>query len=65
MEQLPGKIESLEAEVESLQAQIVSPDFYSKGREEIDKVTARLTETEQLLSDSIERWMELEEEASS
>jgi len=65
LEQLPGKIEELEAEVERLQAEIVSPEFYKKERVEVDQVTAQLAQTEQVLSESIDRWMELEEEASS
>jgi len=63
LERLPLKIEGLEEEVESLHAQMVSPEFYKKGREDIERVTDRLASAEQELSDSIERWMELEEES--
>jgi len=64
LEQLPGKIELLEKELEDLQAEIALPRFYQQARDEIEKVTNRLQVVEVELSESIDRWMELEEEAS-
>jgi ATP-binding cassette subfamily F protein uup len=63
LEQLPGKIERLESDVESMQALISSPDFYQQDRDYIDKNTAKFAELELALSDAVDRWVELEEEA--
>lgn len=61
LETLPKKIEQLEHEVSQLQAQVNSPDFYKYDHVEIERITQNLAETENQLSASIERWMELEE----
>jgi ATP-binding cassette subfamily F protein uup len=61
LEQLPGKIESMETRIEELQALIVSPDFYQKGHEEVETVTSELATLEDELSIAMERWMELED----
>lgn len=61
LEQLPAKIESLEARIEVLQSLIVSPDFYQKNHEEVESVTSELASLEEELSVAMERWMELED----
>jgi len=63
LEQLPAKIEALEAEVESLQDQMSASDFYNQDRQSVEKTIADLAATEQALEAAEERWLELEEEA--
>jgi ATP-binding cassette subfamily F protein uup len=64
LEQLPGKIEALEREVAELQESISAPDFYSGPPDEVSATLEKLSETETRLESVIERWMELEEQAS-
>lgn len=64
LEELPGKIETLENEVESLQAAISDPEFYSGPPNEVSATLEALTEKESRLEQVIERWMELEEQAN-
>lgn len=63
LEQLPGQIEALEQDVASIQARIASADFYSGAAEEIAIVLEELEKKELKLEKTIERWMELEEQA--
>src|SRR5690554_7133965 len=64
LEQLPGKIEALEREVAELQESISAPDFYSGPPDEVSATLEALSEKESRLESVIERWMELEEQAS-
>jgi ATP-binding cassette subfamily F protein uup len=64
LEQLPGKIEALEREVAELQESISAPDFYSGPPDEVSATLEKLSERETRLESVIERWMELEEQAS-
>jgi ATP-binding cassette subfamily F protein uup len=56
LEQLPSRIEGLEAEQRQLQADVASPDFYKRPAVEIHEVLARLEELETLLLASYTRW---------
>jgi len=64
LDELPGKIESLETEVAALQDRISDPEFYSGPPEGVSKTLAELADTEARLEKVIERWMELEEQAN-
>ncbi|MEX0603171.1 MAG: ATP-binding cassette domain-containing protein [Marinobacter sp.] len=64
LEQLPGKIEILEAELETLRAEVAAPEFYSRPSGEVTAVLDRLAEGEARLEQTIERWMALEEQNS-
>lgn len=64
LEELPGKIESLEADVAALREQISDPEFYSGPPTEVSATLAKLSDKEARLEQVIERWMELEEQAS-
>ncbi|MFL1465890.1 ATP-binding cassette domain-containing protein [Marinobacter sp. HN1S83] len=64
LEELPGKIESLEADVAALRKQISDPEFYSGPPTEVSATLAELSDKEARLEQVIERWMELEEQAS-
>jgi ATP-binding cassette subfamily F protein uup len=56
LEQLPSRIEALEAEQRQLQTVVTSPDFYKRPASEIHEVLARLEELETLLLASYTRW---------
>lgn len=60
---LPEKISELEAQVESLQQEVSQPEFYAQDRAYVDAKTSELTELQEALESTIERWMELEEMA--
>jgi len=61
LEQLPNRIEAMEAAIERLQAQIAAPDFYADGQEAAQPVLQELREKQKLLEDSVERWADLEQ----
>lgn len=63
LEQLPGQIEVLEQEVEQLQERISAPDFYAGPQDEVARTLEQLQAAEARLEETIERWMELEEQA--
>ena len=63
LESLPKKIEDLEAELTSLHEQMADPAFFNQERSAIDNATERLSQLEDLLSEAMDRWVELEEEA--
>ncbi|GAA5508223.1 ATP-binding cassette domain-containing protein [Novipirellula caenicola] len=60
LEQLPGRIEKLEAEIAVYHERMADPTFYQKGGAEIAKVSGELAELEQQLATAFERWEELE-----
>jgi ATP-binding cassette subfamily F protein uup len=60
LEQLPGRIESLDAEVATLTAQIQDPAFYRKGPEAVTAANARLAALQAELEQAYARWQALE-----
>ena len=64
LEQLPAKIEELEADQANLQTLVNSPDFYKKDHQEIERISKSLADTEALLNSTVERWLELEDSQS-
>ncbi|MBW4936336.1 ATP-binding cassette domain-containing protein [Marinobacter sp. F4206] len=64
LDELPGKIEALEQEIARLQSTIADADFYSGPPNEVSATLEELTDKEARLEQVIERWMELEEQAS-
>jgi len=56
LEQLPARIEALEAEQKELQASVASADFYKRPATEIHEALARLEELETLLLAAYTRW---------
>ena len=62
LEQLPDKIEQLEAEQEALQAEISQPDFYQQERSLTEKQLAQLAAVSNELEQCYERWMALSED---
>ena len=62
LEELPGRIESLEQEQGELQAKLADPELYKRGdSDEIQSAKTRLEEVESELETAYDRWAELEE----
>ena len=60
MEELPRRIERMEAEQDGLQARIASPDVYKEPPDAIARALARINELNQSLHDAYARWDELD-----
>lgn len=60
LEQLPSKIEALEAEQARLHADMADPDFYRNSGDKIAPATSRLEEIEAQLKEAYGTWEELE-----
>ena len=59
LQELPVKIEKLEAEIAALHVKMSDPDFY-KNNDVVIKANAQLEKTEDELEQAYERWQELE-----
>jgi ABC transport system ATP-binding/permease protein len=64
LEQLPTRIEELEAEQRQLQGAVTAADFYKRPAAEIHEALARLEELETLLLDAYTRWDALDSRTS-
>ncbi len=60
LEELPRRIEALEAEQETLRATLADPAFYQRGGKDIAVARERLATLERELEDAYERWEALE-----
>ncbi|MEZ3498123.1 ABC transporter ATP-binding protein [Pantoea sp. KPR_PJ] len=60
LEQLPQKLESLEARIGELQAQMSHPDFFSQPHDQTQPVLDALAQAEHELETAFARWEELE-----
>ena len=60
LEQLPQRIEALEAEVEQIHARLADPALYQGQPSEVSGIQARLAEVEAELQTCYERWEALE-----
>ena len=65
LEELPSRIEALEAEQQQLQAAVASPEFYKRPAAEIHEALARLEELETLLLTAYTRWDALDSRTAS
>ncbi len=65
LDALPDEIERLEGELGALQAEVASPALYERPRDEVEAKLARLSETQARLDAAVERWAELEAQASA
>lgn len=61
LDNLPKKMEKLEAEITDLQQLMADPDLYTKEPEKFDKSTRRLAKAQKELEQAEHRWLELEE----
>lgn len=60
-DELPQKIEVLEAEVERLNGVTLAPDFYQQTKDHIELTLAELAQHQQTLETCFDRWAELED----
>ncbi|MEQ6279993.1 ABC transporter ATP-binding protein [Kluyvera cryocrescens] len=60
LEQLPQKLEKLEADLEALQLQVADATFFSQPHDHTQKVLADMAQAEQALEEAFERWEYLE-----
>ena len=60
LEQLPARIEALDAEIAALTAQIQDPAFYRQPAEAVTAANARLSALQAEHEQAFNRWVELE-----
>jgi len=60
LDQLPKRLETLEAELEALQSQVSDPAFFSQPHDVTQAMLDKLAATEAELEAAFERWEELE-----
>ncbi len=60
LEELPARIEALDAELETLRSAMASPQFYQQDKDTIATAVARLDELDSELETVYARWEELE-----
>ncbi|KEY59046.1 ABC transporter ATP-binding protein [Serratia sp. DD3] len=60
LEQLPQRLEQLEADIAALQVQVNDGEFFSRPHNETQQVLADLAKAEQSLEEAFARWEELE-----
>ena len=60
LDELPGRIEKLEAEIAKMHTLMADPGYYQKPSDVITSDAAKLAKTEQKLLDAFARWEELE-----
>ncbi len=60
LDELPARIEALEAEIAHLHETMAEPDFYQKGPQVMAETQARLESEEAALATAYERWDQLE-----
>ena len=65
LNELPGRIESLEAEQQQLSVTMADPAFYQRDSEEIAQAAHRLKQLEAELAQAYQRWEELEQQVQN
>jgi ATP-binding cassette subfamily F protein uup len=60
LDELPGRIEALEAELATLEATVASPDFYAQGYAAVEPVLVAVENTRARLDAALARWDALE-----
>jgi ABC transport system ATP-binding/permease protein len=63
LEQLPARIEALEAEQQQLAARVAGPEFYKEPAQTITDTLARLDQVQATLHETYARWDELDSRA--
>jgi len=61
LQELPGRIETIERSVKALQERIAMPDFYAQAHDAVQAVLGDLEAANAQLDTAVERWSELEE----
>ncbi|MFC0268216.1 ATP-binding cassette domain-containing protein [Kushneria aurantia] len=62
LDELPTRIEALEAQIAELAARMSAPAFYQQESEQVKATLAENERAQQALEEAMERWMELESE---
>ena len=62
LDELPQKIEQMEAKVDALLEEISASDFYSQDHAATQPVLHEFAESQQALDEALERWTELEDQ---
>jgi len=62
LEQLPARIEQLEADLDAVQTRMSDPDFYKGEPADISAAQTRQSELEQQLEEAFSRWDELDQQ---
>ena len=60
LEELPGRIETLEAEKQALIDRMVAPDYHTLRGDEVARLKQRMAELDAELETVYARWLELE-----
>ena len=60
LEELPGRIETLEAEKQALFDRMVAPDYHTLRGDEVARLKQRMVEIDAELETAYARWLELE-----
>jgi ATP-binding cassette subfamily F protein uup len=60
LDQLPGRIDEMEAEQQRLQGAVADPNFYQEPADTIHQTLARLDDLQQAILDGYARWDELD-----
>jgi len=60
LENLPGKIETLEADIDKLQLQLADPDLYTTNPDQFEIAAVKLKTVETALAEAEEQWLTLE-----
>jgi ATP-binding cassette subfamily F protein uup len=61
LDQLPDRIEQLEAELATLSGEVSARDFYRRPQDDVQAVLRRLGETQAVLDQAMQRWTELDD----
>lgn len=61
LDNLPAKIEKLQAEIADYTKQLQDPDFYNKDKDAFDTASRRLLRAQHQLGEAEHRWLELED----
>lgn len=60
LDDLPDKIESLEAKLAEFETQISAPEFYQQSKDDVEKTMKALGDLQAELEQSYQRWAELD-----
>ncbi len=65
LDNLPARIEKIQAEIAGYTSQLTDPDFYQRDKDGFDTASRRLARAQHQLAEAEHRWLELEEMRSA